>query len=318
MGKPVLALAGGVGGARLASGLAQVLPPDELVIVVNIGDDFEHLGLKISPDLDTVMYTLAGICDPEKGWGRAAETWNFMAELETLGSDTWFRLGDKDLAVHVERTRRLNAGESLSEVTARLCASFGVKHQVIPVSDEVIRTEVETDAGHLAFQEYFVREQCRPAVRNLRFVGANTALPTAALQQLLSSGGPRAVIVCPSNPWLSIAPMLAVPLVRELLSSGRVPVVGVSPIIGGAAVKGPAAKIMTELGMPVSALSIVKNYGGLVKGWLIDRTDADLQAQIASLGFAVALEDTLMTTPARTSKVARSVLELLQSLEANQ
>lgn len=318
MRRPILALAGGVGGARLASGLAQVLPADELVIVVNVGDDFDHLGLTISPDLDTVMYTLAGVVDRQKGWGRAAESWNFMAELETLGGETWFRLGDKDLAVHIERTRRLKAGESLSEVTAYLCARFGVQAQVVPVSDSLLRTRVETDAGDLAFQDYFVRRQCGPAVRSVRFDGAGGALPSPSLRRLVEAGGPRGVIICPSNPWLSIAPILSVPMVRDLLTSGRVPVVGVSPIVGGAAVKGPAAKIMAELGLPVSTLGVAEHYGRLVHAWLIDHADAGLRDQIASQGFSVAVDDTLMTSTAKAREVACSVLRLLQSLGANQ
>lgn len=318
MRRPILALAGGVGGARLASGLAQMLPADELVIVVNVGDDFDHLGLRISPDLDTVMYTLAGVVDRGKGWGRAAESWNFMAELEILGGETWFRLGDKDLAVHTERTRRLKAGESLSEVTAHLCARFGVKAQVVPVSDSVIRTRVETDAGDLEFQDYFVRRQCGPAVRCVRFDGAGAALPSPTLRRLMAAGGPRGVIVCPSNPWLSIAPILSVPMVRDWLVSGRVPVVGVSPIVGGGAVKGPAAKIMAELGLPVSTLGVAEHYGRLVHAWLIDHADAGLRDQIASQGFAVAVDDTLMVSTAKAREVAHSALRLMQSLGADQ
>ncbi len=311
----VLALAGGVGGARLARGLAQVLAPDELAIAVNVGDDFEHLGLAISPDLDTVMYTLAGVVNPETGWGRAAESWNFMQALVELGGETWFRLGDKDLAVHVERTRRLRAGESLASVTADLCGRFGVRHPVLPVTEAPLRTRVQTDAGELAFQDYFVRQQCRPVVRGLRFEGAEGAEPSPPLAQLLASQRIRGVVLCPSNPWLSVAPVLAVSPVRELLASGRVPVVAVSPIVGGAAVKGPAAKIMGELGLPVSALGVVRHYGALVGGWVLDRADAAPGAEAAAGGAAVAIEDTLMTSLDKAANVARAALALLQRLE---
>jgi LPPG:FO 2-phospho-L-lactate transferase len=311
----VLALAGGVGGARLARGLAQVLAPDELAIAVNVGDDFEHLGLAISPDLDTVMYTLAGVVNPETGWGRAAESWNFMQALAELGGETWFRLGDKDLAVHVERTRRLRAGESLASVTADLCGRFGVRHPVLPATEAPLRTRVQTDAGELAFQDYFVRQQCRPVVRGLRFDGAEGAEPSPPLAQLLASQRIRGVVLCPSNPWLSVAPVLAVSPLRELLASGRVPVVAVSPIVGGAAVKGPAAKIMGELGLPVSALGVVRHYGALVRGWVLDRADAAPGAEAAAGGAAVAIEDTLMTSLDKAANVARAALALLQRLE---
>lgn len=310
---PILALAGGVGGARLARGLAQVLGPDELVVAVNVGDDFEHLGLAISPDLDTVMYTLAGVVNPETGWGRAGESWNFMQALADLGGETWFRLGDKDLAVHVERTRRLRAGEPLSAITADLCARFGLRHPVLPATDAPLRPRVRTDDGELAFQDYFVRQQCRPVVRGLRFEGAETAAPSAPLARLLEGDGIRGVVLCPSNPWLSVAPLLAIAPVRALLD--RVPVVAVSPIVGGAAVKGPAAKIMGELGLPVSAPGVVRHYGALVQGWVIDRADAGLRDEAAAGGATVVVEDTLMSTPERAAAVARSALALLRQLE---
>jgi LPPG:FO 2-phospho-L-lactate transferase len=309
----ILALAGGVGGARLARGLAQVLEPDELVVAVNVGDDFEHLGLAISPDLDTVMYTLAGVVNPETGWGRAGESWNCMEALADLGGETWFRLGDKDLAVHVERSRRLRAGAPLSDITADLCARFGLRHAVLPATDAPLRTRVLTDQGELAFQDYFVRQQCKPVVRGLRFEGAAAAAPSAPLARLLATGAIRGVILCPSNPWLSVAPLLAVAALRELLD--RVPVVAVSPIVGGAAVKGPAAKIMGELGLPVSALGVVRHYGALVQGWLLDQADAALRDEAAAGGATVVVEDTLMTTPERAAAVARGAIALLQRLE---
>lgn len=312
---PILALAGGVGGARLANGLAQVLEPSELAVVVNVGDDFVHMGLSISPDLDTVMYTLAGLVDLERGWGRSAETWNFMEAVEQLGGSTWFRLGDKDLAVHVERTRRLRAGESLSAVTSDLCAELGIRHAVMPVTDASLRTTLVTDCGELDFQDYFVRQRCEPRVLMTRYEGADAAQPSTPLERLLSTGLPRAVILCPSNPWLSIAPLTAVPALREVLYSSEVPVVAVSPIVGGAAVKGPAAKIMRELGIEVSAIGIAHHYGALVDGWVIDETDTGLAKEISTAGHAVAIRDTVMTSQTKAVEVAQAVLDLIELVE---
>lgn len=311
----ILALAGGVGGARLACGLTEILPADELAVAVNVGDDFEHLGLAISPDLDTVMYSLAGVVNPETGWGRAGESWSFMQALGSLGGETWFRLGDKDLAVHVERTRRLRAGETLSAITGDLCRRLGVRHPVLPVTDRPLRTKVLTDAGELEFQDYFVRQQCRPVVRGFRFEGAETAVPSAPLARLLGSGALRGIVICPSNPWLSVAPLLAVRALHELFAAKRLPVVAVSPIVGGAAIKGPAAKIMNELGVPVSAAGVVRHYGELVDGWLLDATDAGLRGELAATGRTAVFTDTVMRTPQKTVEVARAALDLLHRLE---
>lgn len=310
----ILALAGGVGGARLASGLALALAPGELAVAVNVGDDFEHLGLSISPDLDTVMYTLAGMHDPEAGWGRAGETWHFMETLGRLGGDTWFRLGDRDLAVHVERTRRLRGGEALSAITTDFCARLGIGHAVLPVTDAPLRTMVNTNAGELCFQDYFVRRRCEPVVRGFRFDGADTAAPGASFSQLLEAGSIKGVVICPSNPWLSVAPMLAVARLRVFLESKRVPVVAVSPIVAGNAVKGPAAKIMRELGIETSALGVTRHYGALVDGWIIDTQDAALEPAIASGGCAVAFTDTMMISPDKSRCVAGEVLSLMRRI----
>lgn len=311
----ILALAGGVGGARLASGLAQALRPSELAVAVNVGDDFDHLGLSISPDIDTVMYTLAGIHNPETGWGRAGETWHFMEALAQLGGDTWFRLGDRDLAVHIERTRRLRRGETLSAITASLCARLAIAHAVMPVSDAPLRTLVDTDAGEFSFQDYFVRQHCEPRVTGFRFDGAATTEPSAPLARLLESGAIEGVVICPSNPWLSVAPMLAVERLRAFIESKCAPVIAVSPIVAGEAVKGPAAKIMRELGFEASALGVARHYGALVDGWVIDTRDAAIEPAIARGGWAVALTDTLMSTPARSLHVAREALSLMRRVE---
>jgi LPPG:FO 2-phospho-L-lactate transferase len=309
----IVALAGGVGGARLALGLAALLPPDRLTIVVNTGDDFEHLGLSISPDLDTVMYTLAGIADPERGWGRADETWSFMQALGELGGETWFKLGDRDLSVHVLRTRALARRERLSEVTRALCGRVGVEHAVVPMSDDPVRTIVLTHAGDLPFQEYFVHRRCEPSITGFRFEGAESARPSALLEPVLASEV-EAVIICPSNPFISIAPLLAVERIRAWLDTRRFPVIGVSPIIGGSAVKGPAAKMMRELRLDVSAAGVARHYGVLVDGWVIDSRDAPLAPRIEANGKRVWTTDTLMTSRERSIALAGQVLDCIRDL----
>jgi LPPG:FO 2-phospho-L-lactate transferase len=305
----IVALAGGVGGAKLAAGLARVLPPEDLVIAVNTGDDFEHLGLHVSPDLDTVMYTLAGIANPETGWGRADETWSFMEALARLGGPTWFRLGDRDLATNVERTRRLRAGETLSEVTRDLCARLGVMHAVVPMSDEPVRTVVHTDRGALEFQHYFVRDRCEPRVERIEYRGAAAARPSPALREALGRRDLAGIVLCPSNPYLSVAPILAVPGVREAIA-GRA--VAVSPIIAGRAVKGPAAKIMQELGIAPSALEVARYYRGIVRVLVIDRADSGLAASIEAVGIRPVLEDTLMAGDADRERLARACVAILE------
>jgi LPPG:FO 2-phospho-L-lactate transferase len=310
----IVALAGGVGGARLAWGLAQVLDEGRLAIAVNTGDDFEHLGLAISPDLDTVMYTLAGCADRERGWGRADETWRFLEALGALGAPTWFALGDRDLAVHVERTRRLHAGQSLQEVTAHLCQALGVRHPVLPASNEPVRTIVHTGAGELAFQDYFVQQRCAPAVTGFRYDGAEHARPAPALAAALEHSELEAVVLCPSNPYLSIGPILALPSIAAWFARRRVPVVAVSPIIGGAAVKGPAAKIMRELGAPVSVLGVCDYYGALVDGWVIDEADAGHAGALRERGKRVLVTPTLMTTDEDRSALARATVSFARTL----
>ncbi|MDP6573638.1 MAG: 2-phospho-L-lactate transferase [Rhodospirillales bacterium] len=268
-----VALSGGIGGAKLAVGLSKVLAPGELLVVANTGDDFEHLGLNVCPDIDTLTYTLAGINDPETGWGRAGETWNFMAALEAIGGETWFRLGDGDLALHVERTRRLASGESLEAITADVARQLGVEHRIVPMSDDRVRTIVETADGDLAFQEYFVRQGCGPRVSGFRFDGAVAARPSPALLDALARPALEAVVICPSNPFISIDPIVALPALREALGACHAPVVAISPIVGGAALKGPTAKIMGELGLPVTAAAVAGHYGALLDGFLVDATD---------------------------------------------
>jgi LPPG:FO 2-phospho-L-lactate transferase len=273
-GVRVVALSGGIGGAKLALGLYRILPPDSLLAVCNTGDDFEHLGLSVSPDLDTVMYTLAGIANPETGWGRAGETWTFMAALQQLGGETWFRLGDADLAVHVERTRRLAEGESLSAIADDFSRRLGVRAQIMPMCDEPVRTMVHTEDGVLPFQRYFVERRCVPKVSGFEFRGAGAARPPPALLEVLESEQLEAVVICPSNPFISIDPILVVPGMRAAIAACRAPVVAVSPIIGGRAIKGPTANMMAELGLPASARAVAEHYRGLLVGFVLDDVDA--------------------------------------------
>ena len=313
----ILALAGGVGGAKLAAGLQAALDaPDELLTVVNTGDDFEHLGLSICPDLDTVTYTLSGRANPETGWGLAGESWHFLDALAALGGESWFRLGDRDLATHVARTHRLRAGGSLSAITADLTARLGVPSRIAPMSDDPVRTVVETDEGDLPFQEYFVRRACEPAVRGLRFEGAPAARMSAAFESALADPSLEGVIVCPSNPYLSVDPILAVPGVRAKLAGCRAPVVAVSPIVGGRAIKGPAAKIMEELGVEASAASVAARYRDLLDGFVLDETDRALAPRIESelAGLRVRAEPTVMHGADDRRRLAASVLAFARAL----
>ena len=307
-----LALAGGVGGAKMAHGLAAALPPGKLSVIVNTGDDSEHFGLLVSPDVDTVMYTLAGLNNAETGWGLAGESWNFMDAVEKLGGPTWFRLGDRDLATKAERTRRLKGGESLSAITLDFCEALGVPHAIAPMTDDPVRTLVETDEGVLAFHDYFVRRQCKPKVSGLVFDGIENARPGAPFVAALQSPDLRAIILCPSNPYLSIAPILAVPGVRDLIARAGVPVVAVSPIIGGAAVKGPAAKMMAELGMPASTQGIARIYAGLIDGLVVDSRDAAEAEAIE--GPAILATDILIPDIAARQRLATEVIAFAEQL----
>jgi LPPG:FO 2-phospho-L-lactate transferase len=301
----VVAISGGIGGAKLALGLYRVLPPGNLSVIVNTGDDFEHLGLTICPDLDTTLYTLAGLANPELGWGRRDETWNFMKTLEALGGETWFRLGDADLALHVERTRRLQAKETLSAVIASVAARLGIHASILPMSDAAVRTRVSTNAGELAFQHYFVRLRCAPQVTALQFAGATAATVAPGALAALSAPGLAAIIVCPSNPYLSVDPILAVPGMRAALRASGAPVIAVTPIVGGRAVKGPTAKIMEELKLAPSPLTVARHYAGIIDGFVLDERDAALAAQFA---LPVAVSDTVMADLNDRERLAREVL----------
>ena len=289
----IVALAGGVGGAKLADGLARCVGT-ELTVVVNTGDDFEHLGLHISPDLDTVMYTLAGIANPATGWGIAGETWSTLEQVARLGGPDWFKLGDKDLATHILRTQRLRSGDRLTAITADLCRRLGIAARVLPMSDDPVRTIVLSGTERLPFQDYFVRLQCTVPVTALHFDGAASARPSPEVTAALTDASLSSIILCPSNPYLSVDPILAVSGMRALIGSADVPVVAVSPIIGGAAVKGPAAKIMSELGVSPSVTGIAQHYKGIINGLMIDTLDAGLAADIEVMGMPVRTTSIMM------------------------
>ena len=302
----VLALAGGVGGAKLALGLARLLPPDRLVIVVNTGDDECFHGLRVSPDLDTVMYTLAGLADPDRGWGLAGETFNTLEMLGRYGSDTWFNLGDRDLATHIRRTQLLQQGATLSEVTADLCHHLGVAHRIVPMSDEPVRTMVDTQAGELPMQQYFVQRQSEPRVRGVRYAGAEAALPSPGFQSAL--GRAKLVVFCPSNPFLSLDPILAIPGVRDSLKSFPGRRVAVSPIVGGAALRGPAAKIMSELGQEVSCVGVARRFTGICDIFFIDNQDSELSPAITALGIKPVAAPIIMESESDKVGLAQRVL----------
>jgi len=312
----IVALAGGVGGAKFAHGLAQILPPEDLTIIVNTGDDFQHYGLYISPDLDTVCYTLAGLANPDTGWGRVDESWNAMENTSKLGGPDWFRLGDRDLGTHLERTRRLNEGQTLSQITKDFCKAWGVEQTVLPMSDQPIRTIVETDEGNLAFQEYFVRRRCEPRVQGFSFDGLDTAEPAPGACEAIQAAD--AVVICPSNPWVSIDPILQVFFLNASSSEwerdwrrGK-PVVAISPIIGGQTVKGPAAKMFRELGIEPSAPAVADHYRDLITGFVLDKVDEQLKGDIG-MNMSTMVTNTLMKDVRDRSRLAQDVLNFIEA-----
>jgi LPPG:FO 2-phospho-L-lactate transferase len=306
----VVALAGGVGGAKFADGLNRLLPPDHLTIIVNTGDDFEHLGLRICPDLDTVCYTLAGMANPQTGWGLADESFKALESLVELGGPDWFHVGDRDLGTHLERTRRLKLGQPLSQVTEAFCQAWKVQAQVLPMTDDPAPTVVLTSEGELPFQEYFVHRQCQPAVTGFRFEGMEQARPAQGVLEALRSAD--LVVFCPSNPWVSIDPILALAGVRRTLQEERarreLPVAAISPIIGGKTVKGPAAKMFSELGITPSALAVSEHYREICSGFVLDRLDEEQAQAIRVLGMQSLVTDTLMNSSADRIRLADEVL----------
>lgn len=310
----VVALAGGVGGARLVQGLSQVLAPGMLKIIVNIGDDFDYINLRICPDLDTVCYTLAGLENPDTGWGLAGDSWSTLAALRNLGAETWFHLGDRDMATHLERTRRLEDGQPLSQVTQALCKAWGVLQEVLPASDHHVPTIVITEEGELEFQEYFVHRQCKPGVRGFRFNNSLQARPAPGVLEAISLAD--FLVICPSNPWVSIDPILAIPGIRRAIEDRRMhsnlAVVAVSPIIGGQAVKGPAAKMCQEMGLIPSPLTIARHYGTLISAFVVDRKDVGLVSAIQALGLETLVTDTYMQGAEGRKRLAFEILTWLE------
>ena len=302
----IVALSGGIGGAKLALGLAGVLAPGDLTIVANTGDDFTHLGLAISPDIDTLLYTLAGLDHPDQGWGRRDETWSAMDTIAALGGPDWFRLGDRDLALHLLRTAALAEGRTLSQVTADLARRLGIASTILPAADAPVRTVLDTDQGRLPFQEYFVHRRCAPVLRALHFEGAAAARPAPGVAEAIAAA--RAVVICPSNPFISLGPILAIPGIRAALEATAAPVLAVSPIIGGQAVKGPTAKMMAELGLPVSARAVADHYGALIDIFVADPADAP---ELAGIAARIVPAPILMRDRADKLTLARLVLEAL-------
>ena len=303
----ILAITGGVGGAKLALGLSKILNPDELLFLVNTGDDFQHLGLEISPDLDSLLYALSGRNNPELGWGRANETWACISELEELGADSWFRLGDRDLALHLVRTQMLNQGATLQNVADRLSESLGIDHRIAPMSNDKISTTVNTPNGKLAFQEYFVREQCEPAVIDFDFEGIEKSTPNPVVMSWLDECD--GIIICPSNPYVSVDTILSVPKYRDAFQSK--PVIAVSPIVGGLAIKGPAAKMMTELGVPPTPIAVAKHYGSLLSGFVLDQTDHE---QAKDIPIPSIVTQTIMLTLQDRIGLAEQCVRFLEEL----
>jgi LPPG:FO 2-phospho-L-lactate transferase len=309
----ILALSGGVGGAKLCLGLADVLPPAALHIASNTADDFEHLGLTICPDIDTVLYTLAGVSNQQQGWGLEGESWQVLAALEALAADTWFRLGDRDLATHLWRTGQLASGCSLSALTAELARRLGVAARLYPMSDDRVCTVVHSDEGDLPFQHYFVRRQCQPRISGFSFAGLGEARLQAGIVELCRQRIVDAVIICPSNPFVSVAPILQLDGCWQLLREQPAPVLAVCPIVGGRAIKGPAAKMMAELALPVTALGVAEHYAqcypGLIDIFVIDHSDATLAADIRTLGMEVRVTATVMQARADKQALARDCLQ---------
>jgi len=306
----IAALAGGVGAARFLDGLARVIPPKDIFVIGNTGDDAEIHGLHISPDLDTVTYTLAGLADPARGWGLRGDTFHNLEALRGLGAETWFQLGDRDLATHLFRTERMRAGAKLSDVTREITAAVEVKSTIVPMSDDPVRTMVQTKNGLLEFQEYFVRRRAKDAVRGILFYGSEQAKPAPGVLEAIVRA--NAVIFCPSNPLISIGPILSLPGVRAALETRSGPTAAISPIVGGRALKGPAAKMMRGLKLSASALGVARLYQGIVNVFIVDKEDEAVAAKIESLGMKVVVTDTIMSGVSKKKALARAVMKALE------
>ena len=310
----ILAITGGVGGAKLSLGLAKILGSEELAFIVNSADDFRHLGFHVSPDIDTLVYTLSGTANAETGWGRRDESWNFMQALKEFGGESWFALGDKDLAMHVERTRLLADGWSLTEVTKNLASALGIDYPIFPMCDESLRTRVETDQGVLDFQTYFVRERCEPTVRGFVYDGADRSRLNPALTAWLDEAPPSGVILCPSNPYVSIEPILQVNGMRDFLINCQAPVVAVSPVVAGQAIKGPTVKMMRELGVPGTAETVAAYYADFLDGFVLDTEDEGQALRIQALGLETTVTQSVMRSLDDRTALARDCLDFVDQL----
>lgn len=313
MGK-YLAISGGIGGAKLALGLSHALDPAQLTVIANTGDDFIHHGLNISPDIDTLLYTLADLNNTELGWGRRDETWGFAEACEQLGMDTWFRLGDKDLAIHLYRTERIRQGASLSEVINELRVKFKIRAEIVPMSDTPVATIVESDIGTLSFQEYFVKNRCKPKVSKIHFAGINEAVPAPAFLQTLDDERLQGIIICPSNPFLSIDPILCLPGIKEKIKKSAKPVLVVSPVVDGQSLKGPTSKLMHELNLSCNVLSIAEIYHDIATAIIIDTSDKLAIDKIESLGLSVLSTNIIMNELEEKIELGRQLIELCTSL----
>ena len=307
----ITALAGGVGASRFLLGLTSVMPPEDVTIIANTGDDIEMFGLRICPDIDTVTYTLAGVIDDRAGWGLRNDTFECLHNLASYGEDTWFNLGDKDLATHIFRTNQLRQGSSVSEITLEVCRRLGVRSTILPMTDEYTPTRVTTDDGEMHFQEYFVRRRCEPRVRSLRFDGIDSARPAPGVLDAIT--GADGVVVCPSNPFISIGPILGVPGVRDALVQTRAKIVAITPIIGGKALKGPAADMLRDLGHEVSAASVAAMYRDFLDIFIVDQSDAGLERDVLELGIEARLADTIMSSLEKKKELASFVLSAIKA-----
>lgn len=312
----ILAITGGVGGAKLCLGFSHILDEQRCAFAVNIGDDFEHFGLHISPDIDTLTYTLSGLSNPQTGWGRAGETWHFIEAMKQLGGDAWFNLGDSDLALHTFRTQSLKNGTSLSQVTANIASKLGIKHKILPISDDRVPTMIQSEIGELPFQEYFVKQRCEPKVNGFEFANSERANISPEIIGWLNDQALLGVVICPSNPYISIDPLLAVGGFGQLIKQLSVPVVAVSPIVHGAAIKGPTAKIMTELQIPNSAVAVARHYRDILDGFIVDETDNSLVGEIEDLGLSTISAQTVMVTLSDKINLAKVALDFVRQIGA--
>ena len=309
----IVALCGGVGGSKLALGLNEILDQKNLSIITNTGDDFLYLGFYICPDIDTVIYTLAGINNPENGWGRKNETWKTLDVLKELGADTWFKLGDKDLAVHLFRSKEKRNGILLTTITRKISNKFGLRTNILPMSNHMVHTTLDTNIGEISFQDYFVRKKCEPVVKNIIFK-SKKPVATDAVNRALKAQDLNGLVICPSNPYLSIDPILSIPRIKKLIQNLKKPRIAISPIVDGDSIKGPTSKIMQEMGIEVSSSSIAKHYQGLIDGIIIDQSDEAQVNNIEKMGIQVKLANIIVKTKTEKNKLAQESLEFLDEI----